>query len=256
MESQQRTKKVLWKYFSSLISIAMGNSNVWEWFKYLENMLYIIYLDNKSTIIIWIFWLSTSFVWNKKIVEFEVLEPESDSAEIWWLMAHSLWGLKLNLNFSSSSLRIMSSSARYERYKGNQVLFWWVHTTCWSSSAEIWANPMFCMLLYVICFLVMVNNWLKALAGVVVAVVQCWCLRGARGFPARSPETAERGVCVCQWQEVTERQAVSPVQWWEPWWHSVGGTVSPELALPCQSSLYWRGLELKHHHFTLQKSVF
>lgn len=37
-----------WKYFSSFSSVAMGNSNVWEWFKHLENMLYIIYLDNEE----------------------------------------------------------------------------------------------------------------------------------------------------------------------------------------------------------------
>uniref|UniRef100_A0A803VAY8 Rap guanine nucleotide exchange factor 6 n=1 Tax=Ficedula albicollis TaxID=59894 RepID=A0A803VAY8_FICAL len=47
-------------------------------------------------------------------------------------MAYDLWGLKLNLNISSSSLRIMSSSARYERYKGNQVLF------CSETIARCW----------------------------------------------------------------------------------------------------------------------
>lgn len=26
----------------------MGNSSVWEWFKHLENMLYIIYFDNEE----------------------------------------------------------------------------------------------------------------------------------------------------------------------------------------------------------------
>lgn len=43
-----KAQKVRWKYFSSFSSVAMGNSNVWEWFKRLENMLYVIYLDNEE----------------------------------------------------------------------------------------------------------------------------------------------------------------------------------------------------------------
>lgn len=160
MQGQESTKKVLWKYFSSFSSIAMGNSSVWEWFKHLENMLYVIYMDNEehhnnlNFPVKHILCLEQKNSWNWGLRAWKWFYWNGVINGLW------SWGLTLNLNFSS--LRIMSSSARYERYKGNQVLFWWVHSTCWSSSAEMWANLMFCMLLYVTCFSVIVHNWLKA----------------------------------------------------------------------------------------------
>lgn len=163
----------------------------------------------KSTVIIWIFQLSTSFVRTKEIVEFVVLEPESDSAEMQWLMSYDLWGLKLNLNFSSSSLRIMSSSARYERYKGNQVLFWWVHSTCWSSSAEMWANPVLAC-----CYM---SFAFQSLSVIGWKLWQRWlwqqCSVGVWEVPMSFQlcSQGQQGVCVCQWHQVT-RQALSPLQ--------------------------------------------
>lgn len=175
-------------------------------------------------------------------------------------MAYDLWGLKLNLNFSSSSLRIMSSSARYERYKGNQVLFWWVHSTCWSSSAEMWANPMFCMLLYVICFSVIVHNRLKALAEVVVAVVQCWFFERCPWLSSPAPRDSGGGyMCVSvtpgDWKAGTVPSAAGGALVTLSRWHCIPGAGTACTA-PCQSSLHWRGMELKQHHFTLQELLF
>lgn len=40
-----KAQKVRWKYFSAFSSVAMANSNVWEWFK---NKLNVIYLVNEE----------------------------------------------------------------------------------------------------------------------------------------------------------------------------------------------------------------
>lgn len=70
-----KAQKVRWKYFSSFSSVAMGNSSVWEWFKHLENMLYIIYLDNEEHCNNLNFMVKHVLcLEQKKIVEFEVLE--------------------------------------------------------------------------------------------------------------------------------------------------------------------------------------